>query len=543
LLIYDIDGYPLIGLPFSSSADAAKKTKKPPLPPAAAVLSEALQKRREQRTVENKALVQEVINLNNSKEVDELKKEIGGLEAKVAVFQAEAEASQVKVEYLTGLQKSQVELKLQADILNEEKKSLQQQINNLDIKLLEANEKLLKQKVELEDRMNIQGESASLRTANDTLQATIADFEKKIRHLENVRIPELQILLNSEKDDAERHKTGMENLQSELDIQNAKIQGLYDEIDKYKTYRLENDRCDELCANQKRQIESLLQACDKHKRTIEANRLTISNSATTLKNAEDRFDVERKQLSDALANALEKLHTVERLNHELLKKVEDSAPLISQVEALSHQLRDEQLRFETTVVAKDQAIRQLEKRLRHTMEERDQARSNMQGFNDRESELYRKIREGDLIRRQMHSRIMQLMGNIRVFVRVRPQLKHEAEGKPTVFSFPDTCDEESNVDLAKSFLEIMAPHKDRGGLSDRRTPQRFGFDRVFGPNTNQEGVWEAVEPLIQCVVDGSSVTIFAYGPTGSGVSSIACYCFIVLTLVLAVLENLHHVGR
>ena len=45
---------------------------------------------------------------------------------------------------------------------------------------------------------------------------------------------------------------------------------------------------------------------------------------------------------------------------------------------------------------------------------------------------------------------------------------------------------------------------------------KFGFDNVFNPNSNQEDVWGATEPLVQSAVDGYNVCVFAYGQTGSG---------------------------
>ena len=192
-----------------------------------------------------------------------------------------------------------------------------------------------------------------------------------------------------------------------------------------------------------------------------------------------------------------------------------------------------------------------------TVQERDVARNNMDGFNVREQKLYEQLQHYEHIRREMHSKLIQLMGNIRVFIRIRPRLSNEAkkengsepslaakkhrpsivDGKrkeaadnddDDIFRFPGVYESSdrsvtandataSHTDATKNMIEVTAPYKYRGGLSDRRQQWTFGFDRVFTPTHTQSDIWEATDPLIQCAVDGYNVTIFAYGQTGSGV--------------------------
>ena len=45
----------------------------------------------------------------------------------------------------------------------------------------------------------------------------------------------------------------------------------------------------------------------------------------------------------------------------------------------------------------------------------------------------------------------------------------------------------------------------------------YGFDKVFGPYSTQEDVYDdAVRPVVDEVLDGYNCTIFAYGQTGTG---------------------------
>jgi kinesin family protein C2/C3 len=60
---------------------------------------------------------------------------------------------------------------------------------------------------------------------------------------------------------------------------------------------------------------------------------------------------------------------------------------------------------------------------------------------------------------------------------------------------------------------------------DQQTRTKYEYDRVFGQNSTQEEVFEAVQPLCVSVLDGYNVCIFAYGQTGSGkVKCCVSYC-------------------
>jgi len=49
----------------------------------------------------------------------------------------------------------------------------------------------------------------------------------------------------------------------------------------------------------------------------------------------------------------------------------------------------------------------------------------------------------------------------------------------------------------------------------------FRFARVFGPNSSQAEVYShCVHPLLCRVMNGQNASVFAYGPTGSGMKNI-----------------------
>jgi len=102
-------------------------------------------------------------------------------------------------------------------------------------------------------------------------------------------------------------------------------------------------------------------------------------------------------------------------------------------------------------------------------------------------ELYKKECK---TRKVIHNKLIELQGNIRVFLRVRPALPGEDDSE-CPFGFPM----EDQVTLCG---------------------KRFDYDRVFKRTAVQTDVFTDTAPLVVSALDGYNVCIFAYGQTGSG---------------------------
>ncbi len=188
---------------------------------------------------------------------------------------------------------------------------------------------------------------------------------------------------------------------------------------------------------------------------------------------------------------------------------------------------DERGQLLDRIAEKEKLIQQQENGINAVQKRCVAMMAQMNKFDVREGELLQKILLQEQVRRSLHNKVMQLSGNIRVYIRVRPRLPSEAsKSDEQTFSFPsvyDNCAQASSPsankpeeDLTKKFIVATEPFKDRGGLSQRRKKLKFGFDNVFSPNDGQEDIWKATEPLVQSAVDGYNVCLFAYGQTGSG---------------------------
>lgn len=109
-----------------------------------------------------------------------------------------------------------------------------------------------------------------------------------------------------------------------------------------------------------------------------------------------------------------------------------------------------------------------------------------------------------------------MKGNIRVFCRIRTILPCD---KIAGLKAPhlNVLNERSmevcriNADATLNESSIHAPASGRGA-----SKFEFSFDRVFGPNSKQEQIFDEISQLVQSAIDGYNVCIFAYGQTGSG---------------------------
>jgi len=123
----------------------------------------------------------------------------------------------------------------------------------------------------------------------------------------------------------------------------------------------------------------------------------------------------------------------------------------------------------------------------------------------RESEYKDVLLRGEMQRSELHNRIQEMKGNIRVYARVRPLIPHDREYRKTRtisnYAFPDKVDHRT--------LTVAIP----GPPAKDYT---FEFDKVFEPCDDQDRIFEEISQLVQSALDGYKVCIFVYGQTGSG---------------------------
>ncbi|KAF8080607.1 hypothetical protein N665_0932s0007 [Sinapis alba] len=100
-------------------------------------------------------------------------------------------------------------------------------------------------------------------------------------------------------------------------------------------------------------------------------------------------------------------------------------------------------------------------------------------------------------KKRLFNDLLTAKGNIKVFCRARPLFEDEG---PSIIEFPGDC----TICVNTSDDTMSNPKKD------------FEFDRVYGPHVGQAALFNDVQPFVQSALDGSNVSIFAYGETNAG---------------------------
>ncbi|CAA7027197.1 unnamed protein product [Microthlaspi erraticum] len=100
-------------------------------------------------------------------------------------------------------------------------------------------------------------------------------------------------------------------------------------------------------------------------------------------------------------------------------------------------------------------------------------------------------------KKRLFNDLLTAKGNIKVFCRARPLFEDEG---PSIVEFPGDC----TICVNTTDDALSNPKKD------------FEFDRVYGPHVGQAALFSDVQPFVQSALDGSNVSIFAYGQTDAG---------------------------
>ncbi|XP_040045374.2 kinesin-like protein KIFC1 [Gasterosteus aculeatus] len=233
-------------------------------------------------------------------------------------------------------------------------------------------------------------------------------------------------------------------------------------------------------------------------------RSTMAQTQSRVSEMEKKLEKQTRQISEyeaelqALSGVRDELETVSSDKCTLEKELSSLESKYKVVETLRDSQETELQTLKMKLSVQESTMARLQAALRDSEEE---VRSLKDTVVQQKDELH----AGEMERRQLHNAIQELKGNIRVFCRVRP-LVEGGLSKHIQLSPSDN----KTITLAKT------EESHTGKAADTQKNYNFSFDRVFGPQSLQQEVFEEISLLVQSALDGYNVCCFAYGQTGSG---------------------------
>ncbi|XP_054462025.1 kinesin-like protein KIFC1 [Anoplopoma fimbria] len=236
----------------------------------------------------------------------------------------------------------------------------------------------------------------------------------------------------------------------------------------------------------------------------EVLRGTMVQSQSRVVEMEQNLVRQRSQIREyeaelqALSGVREELEKVSSDKNTLEKELSNLESKYKVMETLRDSQETELQTLKMKLSVQETTLSRLQLTLRDTEEEVCSLKDTVVRQED-------ELHAGEMERRRLHNTIQELKGNIRVFCRVRPLVEG---GLSKHIQLP--VSDNKTITLAKT------EESHTGKAADTQKNYNFNFDRVFGPQSSQQEVFEEISLLVQSALDGYNVCCFAYGQTGSG---------------------------
>ena len=302
------------------------------------------------------------------------------------------------------------------------------------------------------------------------------DHRSEIEQLRRRNDDEIERLLRE-------HRTELRELERKSSVESE---------DRIRELERRNDaKLDEESSRRQREVQNLeTQLATEHHHlnlALQKKDLEIQNMRGELEDIKGELDREQ-----TLKVSVQKSLT--DLRETLQKTGVESSSTIQTLESTVSSLRAKIQYLESGSKAQSDSYAEMESRLQEAIKSAEVSKQKL-------------IKE-ETLRRILFNQVQELKGNIRVMCRVRP-VHDGVEGEVAKLTYPD-------IDKESKELEILGKEEKSSLGTVTRKNHAFTFDRVFGPESQNQDVFEEISQLVQSALDGYNVCIFCYGQTGSG---------------------------
>jgi kinesin family protein C1 len=326
-----------------------------------------------------------------------------------------------------------------------------------------------------------------LLTATTNFDDQVREHRTEIDDARRDHRSEIEQLRRRNDDEIERllreHRTELRELERKSSIEFE---------DRIRELERRNDaKLDEESSRRQREVQNLeTQLATEHHHlnlALQKKDLEIQNMRGELEDIKGELDREQ-----TLKVSVQKSLT--DLRETLQKTGVESSSTIQTLESTVSSLRAKIQYLESGSKAQSDSYAEMESRLQEAIKSAEVSKQKL-------------IKE-ETLRRILFNQVQELKGNIRVMCRVRP-VHDGVEGEVAKLTYPD-------IDKESKELEILGKEEKSSLGTVTRKNHAFTFDRVFGPESLNQDVFEEISQLVQSALDGYNVCIFCYGQTGSG---------------------------
>jgi kinesin family protein C1 len=327
-----------------------------------------------------------------------------------------------------------------------------------------------------------------LLTATTTLDDQIRAHRLEIDDARREHRKEIEQLRRTNSEEVERlirlHQEELRELERRSTVE---LEDRLRELERRKTAELDEERSRRL--REVQDLESRLSS-EHHQLVLALQKkdLEIQNMRGQLEDVRGELDREQTLKANAQKSLSELRETMQQTGTQTSTTIQKLESTVSSLSAKIHFL-------ESGSKAQSDSFAEMEARLQEAVRSAEVSKAKL-------------IKE-ETLRRILFNQVQELKGNIRVMCRVRPAPANGAEGEIAKIEFPD-------VEKESKELEVLGKEEKSSLGTISRKRHAFTFDRVFGPESQNQEVFEEISQLVQSALDGYNVCIFCYGQTGSG---------------------------